>query len=279
MKRKGNKTLYIMMLAGAILFAVISFVIIRSTQTVTAIVPNQEISAGTKVDTSMLKAIQVPANTPKGYIIDTNSIVGQKMKTKVSENQLLYKNNVMASWEDFSDGNTIPKDYVVTSLQIPSNRAVGGLVTAGDTVDLIGTPNQNYSTTSKETMENYLGGIAKNSYGANGIQAYWILANVKILETDSTLSKSQDSSISTVTNDKNTGQAQSNEGAFYIVALSYDDYKKLILAEKYLDLHMNISPKQNDGHSPLLDWMNDKTIQELKDAQHQSKIKEEKKNN
>lgn len=267
MKKKTNKLFILLMAAGIILFAVIAFILVRATSTVTAIVPNQEISAGTRIDNTMLKTIEVPVNTPQGYITDVSSLEGQKLKVSVSENQLLYVNDVMSSWEDFSDGTSIPDDYVVTSIQIPSNRAVGGMITAGDTVDILGVPNAEYKTTSKETLANYLGGISENAYGAEGMNVYWVLANVKILETDSTLSTSNESSISTVTEE----ESSSSEGAFYIVALSYNDYKKVRLAEQYLDLWMSIAPEyNNENGEPMLDVMNQQDVKALDDAQAQS---------
>lgn len=264
-----NKSFKILILCGVLLFGVIAFVVVKSTSTVTAVVPSQQITSGTKIDESMIQTIQIPSNTPKGYISDKSTLIGQKLKITVDENQLLYVNNIMTSWEDFNDGEAIPDDYIVTSIQLPPERAVGGLITAGDTVDILGVPSSEFDTASKETLNNYLGKISENSYGANGINVYWILSNVKILETDSTLSQTDKSSISSITENAN-----SNSGNFYIIALSYDDYKKLRLSEKYFDLWMNIAPTQNEENKPLLEDMSNKIIQELKDSQAQSKIKE-----
>lgn len=272
-----NKNFFfkLLIIFGIILFAVVAFVIMKSTATVTAIVPTQTISSGTRLDESMLQAIQIPADTPKGFITDKSSLIGQKLKVTVDENQLLYINDVMASWDDFNSGESIPDDYIVTSIQIPSNRAVGGLVTAGDVVDILGVPNKSYSNTSNETMANYLGDMSKYSYGANGIHVYWVLSNVKILETDSTLAQNDQSSISSVTGE----DGNSSEGAFYIVALSYQDYQKLRLSEEYLDLWMNIAPEYNIENGPLLDQMRENVIKELMDSQSQSKIPEDDKLN
>lgn len=272
MKKKGNKMFTLLIICGILLFSIVAFVVIKSTRTVSAIVPNQLIAAGTNIDETMLKTVQVPVNTPKGYITDKSSILGQKIKVTVQENQLLYVNDIMSSWDDFSDGESIPDDYVVTSIQIPANRAVGGLITAGDSVDILGIPNANYNTTSKETLNNYLGDISKNSYGAEGMNLYWVLANVRILETDSSLSSSNESAISAVTED---GGGSSAEGDYYIVALSYDDYKKVRLAEQYLDLWMSITPEYNTENGPMLDVMNESIIKELQDSQAQSILKSE----
>lgn len=269
-KLKGNKFFTILVICGVLLFAVIAVVLVRATSTVTAIVPNQSISAGTKIDSTMLQTVQIPVNTPKGYITDKSTVLGQKLKVTVKENQLLYISDMMGGWEDFSDGEKIPEDYVVTSIQLPSNRAVGGLITAGDTVDILGVPTSEFNSVSKETMQNYLGEIANDAYGADGINVYWILSNVKILETDSTLSQNNESSISSVT-EENKG---TSEGSYYIVAVSYDDYKKLRLAEQYLNLWMNIAPSYNQENGPLLDAMRESTIKRLEDAQAQSKMKE-----
>ncbi len=266
--KKVNKFFVLLVICGALLFGVIAFIVMKATATVTAIVPNQYLSAGTKIEESMITAIQVPANTPEGFITDKTSIVGQKMKVAADENQLLYVNDFMSSWDSFSDAN-IPDDYVITSLKIPSDRAVGGMITAGDTVDILGVPNSSYQTTTKDTMANYLGDISKNSYGADGINVYWVLSNVKILETDSTLSSSNDSSISTVTQDDNSG---SSDGSYYIVALSYDDYKKVRLAENYLDFWMSIAPEVNNQDGSNLDLMGESVIKELEDSQKQSKV-------
>lgn len=271
MKKKGNKFFTLLVICGILLFSVIAFVVIKSTRTVSAVVPNQLIAAGTNVDETMLKTIQVPVNTPKGYLTDKSTILGQKIKVTVQEDQLLYSNDIMSSWDDLSDGESIPDDYVVTSIQIPANRAVGGLITAGDTVDILGIPNANYNTTSKETLNNYLGEISKNYYGAEGMNLYWVLSNVRILETDSSLSSSNDSAISAVT-DENSGS--SSQGDFYIVALSYDDYQKVRLAEQYLDLWLSITPEYNAENGPMLDIMNSHIIKELQDSQTQSVIKE-----
>ena len=262
-----NKFLYALIAGGVIIFAVIAYVIISFTQTVKAVVPNQDIQAGTKIDSSMLQTIDVPANTPGHYLTDPNAIIGQKLKVTVNEDQLIYVNDVMTSINDFSEED-IPDDYIITTVNIPSSRAVGGLITAGDTVDLMGIPKTNFSTTSEQTMADNLGAISDTSYGANGEHVYWILANVKILETDSTLSQSQDSSISNVT----ANDTDSSDGANYVIALSYNDYKKLRLAEQYLDMWMNLAPVANEENGPDLENMTQSEITDLMDAQAQSII-------
>lgn len=270
---KDNIFFKILIVCGILLFAIIAFLVIKSTSTVNAIVPNQKITVGLKIEKSMLKISAIPSNTPKGYITDMSTLVGQKLKVTVNENQFLYVTDVMSSWDDFNEGKAIPSDYIVTSIQLPSNRAVGGLITAGDTVDILGIPNDQYKTITKETLNNYLGAMSKNSYGAQGINTYWILSNVKILETDSTLAQTNQSSISTVTQSKEgKSSGSSGEGNYYIVALSYNDYKKLRLSEQYLSLWMNISPAQNNENEPLLGDMQENVINELKNSANQSKI-------
>lgn len=264
--KKKNKFINLPVIIGIIIFVGIAFVVISSGSTVKAVVPNQQINAGTRVDKSMLKVIDIPSKTPGDFITDVKSLVGQKVKMTVEEDQLLYVNNVMSAWDDFSEGNDIPEDYIVTSMQIPANHAVGGLITIGDIVDVLGVPKSSYHSSSQDTMDNYLGEIAEDSYGADGVNLYWILANVKILETDSTLSQSNESSISGVVGEETSG------GNYYIVALSYEDYEKLRLAEVYLDLWLNISPEQNAENGPLLDAMKNAVPKAIQDAQAQSKM-------
>lgn len=262
---KKNGLVVVIIAIGIILFGIVAFVIVRSTATVVAIVPNQPISAGTRLTSTMLQQVRVPVNTPKGYITSMNSIVGQKLKISVYENQLLYTSNVMTSWDDFNADVEIPSDYIITAIQIPSNRAVGGLITVGDSVDIIGVP---MDGADYEQMKSYLGEIGKNAYGAEGIHLYWVLSNVKILETDSSLAQNNQSSISNVTD--NNGNS-----AYYVVALSYMDYEKLLLCQQYLQLWMNICPEYNQENGPMLDVMAQNVIQELKDSQNQSVLNDD----
>lgn len=269
MNKKSSGIFFkILIVAGIVLFGVIAFVIIDSKKTIPAVVPNQTISAGTTITENMLTVVGVPVDTPKGYITDKNSLIGQKSKVTVDPNQLLYVNMIMSSWDDFNDGQSIPDNYIVTALNIPQERAVGGLITVGDSIDLLGIPNSTYAKTTPLEMEDYLGDIAKNNYGKKGINLYWVLANVKILETNSDLSSANESGISEVIGGSGSG------GSYYIVALSYSDYLKLKLAEQYLTLWANICPTGNSDFGPMLDLMNQNNITELSDSQTQSVLKD-----
>lgn len=268
MSLRKNGFFKILVITGVLLFVVMAYIIIRSTSTLMAVVPNQNITAGTTITSDMLKEITVPTNTPTGYITDMSSLVGQKLRVDVNENQLLYINNVITSWEQLIDGEDIPDNYVITSILVPSERAVGGLITSGDSVDILGIPNSYYNSTDPETMKRYLGDVGTyDSYGAEGINTYWVLANVKILETDSTLAAEENSSISNVTEADESTTAQ---GSYYIVALSYSDYQKLRLCEEYLDLWLSLVPSQNEENDPLYDQMRQNIVKMMQDAQHQS---------
>lgn len=273
MKNKRTPFIIAIIVIGVILFGVISYVVITSTASVNAIVPNTTIKAGTVVEESMLHTIQIPANTPKGFITDKSSIVGQKFKSEVSENQLLYINNLVST-SDYRDGNNIPKDYIITTIQLSPERSVGGIVSAGENVDILGLPNATYNTATPEQMENALGDIAKDAYGADGEKAYWILSNVKILDVNPVDSNTSSNSSSSKEGDSE--QTIDSSGAYYVIALSYNDYKKLRLSEEYLNLWMNISPSNNKDNGANIDDMKEQVIQELKDAQTQSKFKDEK---
>ena len=270
MNKKSSSIFFkILIVAGIVLFGVIAFIIVDAKKTIPAIVPNQTISAGTTITEDMLKVVGVPVDTPKGYITDKNSLIGQKSKVTVDSDQLLYINMIMSSWDDFGDGQTIPDDYIVTALNIPQERAVGGLITVGDSIDLLGIPNSTYSKLTNIEMQDYLGDLAKNNYGENGINLYWVLANVKILETNSDLSSANENGISEV-----IGSSSGSGGSYYIVALSYSDYMKLRLSEQYLTLWANICPSGNRDFGPMLDIMNQKKVKELSDSQNQSVFKD-----
>lgn len=263
-----NLSIKILIIASIILFVFIANIIIKSTSTLTAVVPNREIKEGTVITEDMLKEITISANVPKGYITDKASLIGQKLRINVMENQLIYISNIMTSWEELLDGEDIPENYVITSIFVPAERAIGGLISAGDVVDILGVPNSEYIHESKENMRMYLGEevVDNDSYGTEyGINIYWVLSNVKILQTDSALSTIEDPTISMIT-DLNKG---SNKGSYYIIALSYADLQKLRLFECYLDFWLSLVPKANEDSSPLYDQMRQKIIKKMVDSQNQ----------
>ena len=140
------------------------------------------------------------------------------------------------------------------------------MITAGDTVDIFGLPNNSMVNMTSEDLREYLGQMGKYDYYGTeeGLNGFWVLSNVKILETDSTLSSLENSSISTI-----TGSEDGQEGAYYIMALSYSDYQKLRLSEKYLSLWLSLVPKQNETEPPLYDEMRQSVIKMLQDSQNQ----------
>lgn len=269
--KKKNWLMITLIIVGAILFGTVAMVVIRSQRTVNAVVLSQEVRAGEKITNDMLKVIQVPAGTPKGFITDRSSLIGQKLKINAEPNQLLYMSDIIMSWGDVLYGVSIPDDYIITAISMPDERAVGGLITAGDTVDIFGVPsgnNLNYDLDGIPTIISELGPIVEHGYGMkDGREVYALFANVKILETDSTLSNEDQSILASITEG-----AGNNEGAYYIIALSYSDYQKLLLVQNYMTLWMSLAPAWNSENGPLLDFMTYSEVHGLMDAQAQSVI-------
>ena len=272
LNNKGKGGLWVLIASASIIFGVIAYVVIKSLQFTVAVVPNQNIPSGTTITSNMLKRIQIPANTPKGYIMDETSLIGQKTKTSVKPNQLLYSGNIAVAWSEFSSGDKIPKDYVITSIKIPVDNAVNGMIAPGDSVDIAGVPTSNYQGADPSSMEQYLGAISEHSMGGNGIHVYWVLSNVKVLETDTAMAKRE-----AAEGDKNKDQEKTSDSDenTYIIALNYSDYRKLLLAEQYLDLHLTITPQQGFNK----DDIEKSDIPSLDDSQAKSKYKDDKKKN
>lgn len=271
-KSTMNSQVIALVSAGALLFGVVIWIVLSSTRSIVAVVPNQTILPGVSVTQNMLKTVNIPANTPSGYITDSQSLIGQKVKVQVNENQLLYATDVQTSFNMFGNNVEIPKNYILTTINVPDTKAVSGLISAGDSVDLAGVPSSNYQNASAEDMEKNLGGIAKNSFGAQGVNGYWVLSNVKILQSYKSQAEqanvqSGSSNGKTQSDGSGTGgqEAGVTQGS-YVVALSYADYKKLLIAQQYLDLYMNIGPKS--GFNADLMKQGD-GLNELKNAQDQ----------
>lgn len=251
-----NKNIILVILIGLILSIVISYVIFSSNQTINVWVPNSRIQSGEIITQDMIKRISLPAKTPGDFLKDSRQIVGHRLLNTVEENQLLYSTNFISSWDKHSQDMEIPDDYVITSVLVEDSKACGGLIVAGDTVDILGV-----STGSR--VRGFEEKAQINGRENIGTYVYYILANVKIINTNSALSEAHGNDLSQIIDSKG------NTGSYYIIALSYEDLKKLRQAEATLDLWLNISPKQNLENDPLIEQMVGQSWSGLHDAQKQ----------
>lgn len=265
----NKKEKIIIGIIGTVLVAVVSFLVFNSTRTTTAVMLASDQKAGTTITNDMVVVKEVPINTPGEFVHSKKEIVGYTLKNDVKKNEFIYLSSFLNNWEGFSSDKTIPKDYVVTSIAIPDAQAVGGLITAGDYVDVLGVSNRGVIQSFNEA--NGLSLEYKNYAERNqdSTQVYYVLSNVKILNTNSALSRSQGSELSaTVNGGKKEAGDSGDKKNYYIVALSYDDYKKLRQAEQVFDggLWLNIAPRQNRKNPPLIKQMLGQSFGPLHDA-------------
>lgn len=246
MKKKINKSAIFLALLGAVLVAIVGFVLITSNKTVIAYVPATAMKAGDVVEATSLSAINVPANTPAGFLRDKNQIIGYRLKNSVAPNQFLYPGDFLSSWESYGDQDDIPEDFIITTIQVDDGYASGGIITAGDYVDVFGI---------------HGGGEGVDINGIEGIgsQLTYVLSNVKVLNTNSNLSQMQGGE---------SADMVESMGTYYVVALSYDDMKKIRSAETGMQLWLNLVPKQNEENPPLLEQMMGDPISGLHDARY-----------
>lgn len=257
-KFKEDRATFAIVSIGVILMVVIAYVIISSNQTISVWVPNAPLSAGTKITESDIKSISIPAKTPGKYIKNKEMIIGYKLKSSVEEGQLLYSSNFLSSWESYNQDLEVPEDYIITSIQVPDSRAVGGLITAGDSIDVLGVSSDGKRAGFEEGSRSGING--RDDIGVN---VYYILSNIKVLNTNSSLSQAQEAGLSEVIAEGGS----TSGGNYYVVALSYDDHKKLRQAEGILDLWLNIAPRQNEENPPLINQMTGQSFSDLHDAQ------------
>lgn len=256
-----NKFLLFSIVGGVIVFSIIAYVLLSVTATTKAVVFNSDVVAGTTITDSMVTEIDVPKDTPGEFYKTKSSVVGERTTANISKGQLIYPNNLMSSMtvKSASDDNS---GFVTTTIKIPDDNALGGMLTAGDTVDISVVPKDG----EVNNLAKALPGFSFDTSINGGI--YFILSNVKILDSTTAVSSSNGTTMSaTEKNDNGSAAKTDANSSYYLISLSYNDYKKLRIAEQYGTLYMSLVPKQNDENAPLLNEMSANVDGGLTDAQ------------
>ena len=118
------------------------------------------------------------------------------------------------------------------------------MLSAGDVVDISVVP----STGNSPSLARALKGFNVDSSLDGGI--YYILSNVTILNATTSMSSDEANSLSNT-----TASAQEKNSAYYVISISYNDFKKLRIAEQYGSLWLNLAPTQNENNDPLINDM------------------------
>lgn len=259
-----NKFLLFSIIGGVIVFSIIAYVLLSVTATTKAVVFNSDVVAGTTITDSMVTEIDVPKDTPGEFYKTKSSVVGERTTANISKGQLIYPNNLMSSMtvKSASDDNS---GFVTTTIKIPDDNALGGMLTAGDTVDISVVPKDG----EVNNLAKALPGFSFDTSINGGV--YFILSNVKILDSTTAVSSSNGTTMSaTEKNDNGSAAKTDANSSYYLISLSYNDYKKLRIAEQYGTLYMSLVPKQNEENAPLLNEMSANVDGGLTDA-HKSK--------
>lgn len=244
-REKKNKFVMFTAIGGAVLIVVAAVLIFSFTATTKAVVFTNDTGSGVTVTEEMVQEVDVPAQTPAGFLKTKNQIVGQKLSSKVSKGQLIYPTDLVTSIE-YSDANQ-NDDYVITSINLPDDQAVGGLITTGDVVDVAVIPDDDKVLNLQRGLPDF----DINTGVTGGI--YYILSNVTILDSTSTVADS--AGVSSLAAAQADTMSSSKSGSTYVMSLSYNDYKKLMFAQSNGAIVLNLSPHQNTDNPPLLDQM------------------------
>lgn len=256
-----NKFLLFSIVGGVIVFSIIAYVLLSVTATTKAVVFNSDVVAGTTITDSMVTEIDVPKDTPGEFYKTKSSVVGERTTANISKGQLIYPNNLMSSMtvKSASDDNS---GFVTTTIKIPDDNALGGMLTAGDTVDISVVPKDG----EVNNLAKALPGFSFDTSINGGV--YFILSNVKILDSTTAVSSSNGTTMSATEKNDNGSTAKTDaNSSYYLISLSYNDYKKLRIAEQYGTLYMSLVPKQNEENAPLLNEMSANVDGGLTDAQ------------
>ena len=251
----NNKFLVFSVIGGIIVVVVIAFVLLSLTATTKAVVLNTDSSSGTTITEDMLKEIDVPEGTPGNFYKNKNALVGERLTSNVKAEQLLYESDIMSTI-DVTKIDTNEK-FITTSITLPNEQALGGLLTAGDTIDVSVVPDDEEVSKLSSALPEF-----KFDSGFT-----FILSNVTLLDTTTAVSSDTGSNMSSALNSSgSSNSSSSSSSSYYMISLSYNDYKKLMIAQEHGKIYFNLSPKQNKSKDPLLEEMTSNIEGGLSDA-------------
>lgn len=250
---KKNKFIIAIGIALVVLFAVIMIFVFSATATQKAVVFATDQKAGTTITEEMLTTIEVPKNADLGdYCKDANKLVGEKLGSNVNKKQLVYASSLASNLTLSSDEEH--DDFITTSISVPDEYSLNGMLSAGDKIDISVVPSDN--TSLAKLLPGY--GISTDVTGGS----YFILSNVKIVDSTSAVSSNQGSTVNSVNESAGNSGGSSSGSTTFFVSLNYEDFKKLMIAEQYGQLVVTMCPAQNDDDDayPLLEEMAKTTI-------------------
>lgn len=250
---KINKTGILIVGGGILLTVIIAVILLTATATKKAIVLNSAASAGTTITEGMLKEIDVPKDTPGDFITSKKALVDERLAVRVEEGQLIYPSNLTKSVEFKRSENS---EFVNCTIKLDDDQAMGGLLAAGDVVDIGVIPKGNKVST--------LAGALPEFNIAEG-QLSYIIANVTLMDTTTALSNEKGSAMSEAASASQDSTSSKN-ASYYMLSLSYRDYKILRAAEENGVIYMNMSPRNNEEYAPLLEKMKEAISGGLLDA-------------
>ena len=244
-------------IVAVVIFTFLTVSFINNSNVKTVIVPSRTIQAGETISANDLKEIEVSSNIQG--ITSESDIVGLQAPKTLSADQILYMSNFQSSI--FSAD--IPANFIVTTINIPRDQAVGGAIASGDHVDISGVAPCSSINSFSSLAANSASAPAATSGGiANETNCvYYILANVEVLQVSDVVNNT-----SATTGTLGNAISSDTSDISLAVALSYADMKKIREAEGALNIWANLSPQQNSIKAPLLNQMNGQASDTLHNA-------------
>lgn len=129
-------------ISGFLLFTLAQNSVRRAEQageTVVVVVAAEDLAVGTRLSSDMLDQIRfLKSSLPQGYFPEVDALIGQVLITPAYAGQIILQNQI-GSVNEASPSSMVPPNHVAYALAIDPEWGVGGLLRAGDHIDIIST--------------------------------------------------------------------------------------------------------------------------------------------
>jgi len=249
---RANRLLFIGAVGLAALAAVLVFFALSNfggssndktaaSSTVKVVVAARDIKAGTKIDAEMLQVSDVPtASALAGALGDSKTLVGLTTRYPLQKGEQVTSGKIGQTSKDKVFADLVPLGKRAVSLPLTETTGVGGLIVAGDRVDITA--------------------VIDKKNGANIEQASTLLQNIEVLSVGQ---KSQQ--VTTQVDANGTPVADNQAGArpndtaaqpsarSITVAVDPKDVGLLALAQEQGKIYLSLRPAGDSASVPGLD--------------------------